>query len=294
MILPNFVLPSRVNQTWSYSGMDSLESCFDKKHFESYPYDITYNYNSRGFRDAEWPDSMEELQEATWCVGDSFTVGIGSPIEHTWPSVLQQQTGRRTVNVSMDGASNNWIARRSIDIIQSINPKTLIIHWSYIERREQPGKYLDQAWTQFYANIRAPHWPENVNLENFNALPTHIQNEILTEYGQEWKCGLSDEQLRLPYIKSTNEEDVENTIRCIESVNQSAKSTRVVHSFIPQFVNKSYKHLFDSQLANTSNSLIIPEFKPVDIARDGHHYDIKTATNFVELIIKLGDFDDIA
>jgi hypothetical protein len=289
MILPDFLLPSRQNQVWQESGMDSLENCFDKRHFKSYPYPVEYCYNSRGFRDAEWPDN---LQHAIWCVGDSFTVGIGCPVEHTWPSVLQQQTSCRTVNVSMDGASNNWIARRSIDIIQNITPETLIAHWSYIERREQPNKYLDQAWDQFYATIRDPQWPENVKLENFNILPVHIQNEILTEYGQEWKCGLSDEQLRLPYIKSTDEEDIKNTINCIESVNQAAGSVKVIHSFIPQFVNKSYKHLFDSQLAKTSNSLIIPEFKPIDLARDGHHYDIATANKFVELIIKLGDFDD--
>jgi hypothetical protein len=194
----------------------------------------------------------------------------------------------------MDGASNNWIARRSIDIIQSIRPRTLVIQWSYIERREQPNKYLNQAWNQFYASIRDPKWPKELKLENFSTLPQHIQDEILTGNDQGWRCGLSDEQLRLPYIKSTDEEDIENTINCIESVNQTAGSTKVIHSFIPQFVNKSCKQLFDSQLTKTSNRLIIPEFKPVDLARDGHHYDIATASNLATLIIKLGNFNDTA
>ena len=82
-----------------------------------YLHPITYNYNSRGFRDQEWPDSMTELREATWCVGDSFTVGLGSPVTHTWPNVLQQTLQKKTINVSMDGASNNLIARKVLKIL---------------------------------------------------------------------------------------------------------------------------------------------------------------------------------
>lgn len=283
MILPDLVLPSRQNQVWQESGMDSLESCFDKNHFKSYPHQVEYHYNSRGFRDAEWP---ENLQDSTWCVGDSFTVGLGSPIEHIWPRILQNCTGQRTINVSMDGASNNWISRRSIDIIQLVNPVTLIIQWSYIERREKPN-IVDQFWEKFYANVRDPTWPKHVRLQDFDTLPYEIQNEILTQHNQNWKFGLSDEHRILPYIKSIDEEDVENTINCIESVNQSAGSTKVIHSFIPQFVNKQYKQLFETELSNTSNSLIIPEIEPVDIARDGHHYDINTATNFIDQVTQL-------
>ena len=288
VILPDFILPSRQNQIWTESGIDTFEECRDKKHFKSYPYPIEYRYNSRGFRDEEWPEDTNELQNAIWCVGDSFTVGIGSPLEHTWPSILQEQTKRRTVNVSMDGASNNWISRQCVDIIKNINPKTIIMQWSYIERREQPNKYIDAAWSQFYPTVRDSLWPDNISLENFNTLPTHIQNELLTEHSQSWKCGLTDEQLRLPYIKSTDEEDINNTIKCIEIVNQVAMpSVKAIHSFIPEFVNQSYKQLFTNQLLTTSSTLIIPEIIKIDVARDGHHYDIKTATKFIDLLLPL-------
>jgi hypothetical protein len=290
MILPDIVLPSRQNQIWTESGIDTLKDCYDKKHFKSYPHLIEYRYNSRGFRDTEWPKTLKELKDAIWCVGDSFTVGIGSPREHTWPYILQQQIGCRVINISMDGASNNWISRRAVDIIKNINPTAMIVQWSYIERREQPNKCLDQAWTQMYASVRDQLWPDNISLENFNILPEHIQNELLTGHTQfqVWKCGLTDEQLRLPYIKSTDEEDIDNTIKCLKSVNQVATPTnKLIHSFIPDFVNRLYKQSFTNQLSKISSTLIIPEIIKIDTARDGYHYDIKTATKFVESIVPL-------
>ena len=61
MILPDFILHSRVNARWDYSGMDSIKDCFNKKHFKNYPHTVKYVYNSRGFRDAEWPESIEAV-----------------------------------------------------------------------------------------------------------------------------------------------------------------------------------------------------------------------------------------
>ena len=73
------------------SGMDTLEECQDKDHYLSYTKDISYRYNSRGFRDHEWP---EDLSDVVWCVGDSFTVGIGQPFEETWPQLLGKKLGK--------------------------------------------------------------------------------------------------------------------------------------------------------------------------------------------------------
>jgi hypothetical protein len=142
MILDDLKLPSRSNRCWKYSGLDSYDECIDKKHFLKYPYEINYDYNSRGFRDSEWPNSILDLSESIWCVGDSFTVGLGQPYEHIWPQILQKRLKKRTINISMDGASNDWILRRTKQIIDEVNPKKLIIMWSYLHRRENPNIYL--------------------------------------------------------------------------------------------------------------------------------------------------------
>ena len=89
MILPDLILKSRVNMQCNESGIDSYKKCLDRDHFKNFPHAVEYRYNTRGFRDLEWPDDHQELKNAIWCVGDSFTVGIGSPFRHTWPQVLQ-------------------------------------------------------------------------------------------------------------------------------------------------------------------------------------------------------------
>jgi hypothetical protein len=141
VILPNLIVPSRINQTLSEYGLDTLKESIDKQHFKSYPYTVNYQYNSRGFRDAEWPDN---LKDAVWCIGDSFTTGMGNSFEHIWPQVLQHRTQRRTINVSLDGASNNWIAESAASIIQEVGPKNIVIFWTFFHRR-QVGDSLTSA-----------------------------------------------------------------------------------------------------------------------------------------------------
>jgi hypothetical protein len=150
MILPDFILRRQVNQQWQYTGMDSLEYCLDKNYFNSYPHTVEYKYNSRGFRDQEWPTDIIELKQAVWCVGDSFTVGIGSPVEHTWPYQVSQQLGKRTINISMDGASNEWIARKVLQIQETISPELIIIQWSYTHRREHKNILLSDQDRRIY------------------------------------------------------------------------------------------------------------------------------------------------
>ena len=280
MILPDFVLPSRVNRTWSYSGMDSFESCLDKKHFKSYPHDITYSYNSRGFRDSEWPDNITELKNAIWCVGDSFTVGLGSPLEHTWVYQVSKQFNHRTINVSMAGASNMWIARKSLDIVNKIKPAHLIIQWSYISRRERTKEdALEKYWPVFYKDVADPSWPPACSIYNINQLPRKILQEIYLTHGWQDIYDHSDEQRRLQTINCTVEDDIRNTLDCIESLGQ-VKSTQIVHSFIPNFVPPTHQGVVESQL----NGLVIPEIRRLDLARDGHHYDIATSREFVQQV----------
>lgn len=131
--LPTFVVEESRFWQSAESGIDALKRCRSKQHFKQYPKQVYYRHNSRGFRDLEWPD---QVNQAIWCVGDSFTVGLGTPFEHTWPQVLKQHTGRNVINISMDGASNTWISRKSCSIITEVNPPLVIIMWSYFHRRE--------------------------------------------------------------------------------------------------------------------------------------------------------------
>jgi len=68
--------------------------------------------------------------------------GIGQPIEEIWGNVLQQKTNTRTINISMDGASNTWITRKAKYILKEISPATIVIQWSYVHRRESDNASL--------------------------------------------------------------------------------------------------------------------------------------------------------
>ena len=287
MILSDLFLPTRQNQIWSDSGMDSIEHCSDKKHFKSYPHTVEYKYNSRGFRDHEWPD---DLKNAVWCLGDSFTVGLGCPLEHTWPYLLQKRQGARTINVSMDGASNDWIARRSLDILQQIAPDKLIIHWSHVNRREIStdqilARHGDQSIKEIYAVFKQTDWPDCNTMVEFQLLPVQIQQQILPHWSAP---AYTDEERRLNYAKTTVEQDLQNLVDNITKVELHKGSTKIIHSFIPDFLPVGS----DSQatinlLKKDLDICAVDHFVKLDLGRDGHHYDIITADYFVKKLAEL-------
>jgi len=133
MILPKTKLTLKCYLRGRYTGLDSPKKVMDKEHFLNYPYEIEYRHNSRGFRGPEWPSNIDDV---CWCVGDSFTSGVGQPYEHTWPYVFSIKSNIHTINISMDGASNMWISRKTLELLE-IQPKYIIIQWSYIHRRER-------------------------------------------------------------------------------------------------------------------------------------------------------------
>jgi hypothetical protein len=82
LILPDFILPSRVNQHWQYTGLDSEDQCLNPKHFKSYPHPVTYQYNSRGCRDLD-PiyQGQYEIQVVPNIVNITYGRDVGYKIE---------------------------------------------------------------------------------------------------------------------------------------------------------------------------------------------------------------------
>lgn len=168
-------IPNRIGVPESkYSGMDCLEECADKEHFMSYPKDITYRYNSRGFRDLEWP---EDLSDVIWCIGDSFTTGIGQPFEETWPQLLQKHTGKRCLNLGEDGCSNDTMSLRTKEIFQLHAPKTIVVMWSYLSRRRKQNKNIQYDKDSFGAKEDVTNFIKNYKI--VNQLSTSVVNLII-------------------------------------------------------------------------------------------------------------------
>lgn len=125
-------IPAYYNLQCHTLGMDSLENCFDKKYYNTCP-DVVYNFNSLGYRTADEYTGTEIL-----AVGDSFTLGLGVNIEDTWPAQLSALLNYPVLNFSLNGASNDWIARRATELLDFFKPKVLIVHYSFSHRRERP------------------------------------------------------------------------------------------------------------------------------------------------------------
>ena len=285
VVLPDFVLPSRINQTWFYSGMDTITLCFDKEHFKSYPHDISYVYNSRGYRDDEWPDNIQELHSAIWCIGDSFTVGIGSPLEHTWPYQLEQASQRRIINVSMDGASNAWILRKVYKLLEWVKPKTIVIQWSYITRDELD----DQSLTDEQRRLRNSKKDLSQNDLEFyrqKLKKTIDQLEAVTKNTQIIhsfipECGITIDVDKI-WSDIKRPDWVDTPTSLVEFKN------------LPKFIELELKNNFKNYdlLKNylefyENIEHVIPEIVRLDLARDGHHYDINTSRAFVDKILQI-------
>jgi hypothetical protein len=278
MFLPDFILETRKNQCWNVTGLDNIDKCLDKVHYKNYPHQITYKYNSRGFRDQEWPESLDELQNSVWCIGDSFTVGIGSPLAHTWVNVLQSRLNQRCINVSLDGASNKWIARKTIDVLNIVRPKLIVIQWSYTHRDELPNALLSDEERRLMCGVITDINQLKINnIKLINQVELHkkeckiihsfIPDSALLEYHHNENIW--------PVIKADSWPQLPTSLHEFNSL--PANVIDELKTFNVYDVMFSYYQVVDSIIH-------IPEIMRIDLARDGLHYDILTATNFVDQV----------
>lgn len=290
-MLDTFCVPRLANQRLREMGMDSLDQCRDPVHWQKYPHTIEYVFNDRGYRDQPWPS---DLDRAVWCIGDSFTQGLGSPWTHTWPVVLSELMNYPVIVVSMNGASNDWMARKTAELLAEIQPRAVAIQWSYIHRREVAVDLTvlqdlnNQLWQDFYQTIKDDSWPRCDTLENFISLPQRIQHEILTQhyshhlsswFGSNGELKLTEnlDEERMQHFQqhSTSAQDVKNAIDCVTHTHQLCQqhSVPVVSGFIPDFAAGPDRLSVLQHIPQPCWG----EAPRLDLARDGHHYDRVTA-----------------
>jgi len=168
------IIPDLINVTRHFNGLDSLELCYDREHWLNYNKKITYKYNSRGFRDDEWP---EDLSNVIWCVGDSFTVGTGQPFDEIWPRLLQTKIGKRCLNISQEGMSNDTIALMIHEIVNTYAPKNVVVMWSYLHRRKVNNIDVHHNKKDFGDKQDLENFCKNY--ESVEKLPTNIIHTLV-------------------------------------------------------------------------------------------------------------------
>ena len=306
MILPDIILHSRVNRRWTESGLDSLAQCANKQHFHNFSqhHDVNYVYNSRGFRDDEWPTTIKELKKCIWCFGDSFTVGLGSALSNTWVNILQQQSGIRCINISMDGASNKWISRKIQDVICIIDPTNIVVQWSYFHRDEMPNANLSDEDRRLYLGsdeVRILHTYTNEGsvLEEFLRFKSHIASlppYVVHTFIQRASSADAFYQVDTTAMERSwdniRDESWGNIPLTVPQLFMLSPAIRTELSNIAFNGINEYKRLKHCVYLPSILQRIIKCNAPIkiipqiDMARDSHHYDVLTANKYVEYILK--------
>lgn len=286
MILPKTFIKSKINEVANDNGIDNLKYVQNKDYFINYPYKVKYSFNSRGFRDFEWPDNIDDLKKSIWCIGDSFTSGVSVPFNHTWAQVLKKLSKINTINVSLDGGSNNWIARQASYILNDIKPRNMVIHWSFINRREKNHEDLiELAWQEFYNIIKDPSWP-TITYKQYQTLPKNIVNEI--EMNPSFKLIDKidfDSEARTWFAECSLEEDYVNFQKCLNILG-NFNQTNIIHTFVPYWHlgTWEYEGQYIYEKFNWHNQKVIKEIQSLDYGRDSYHYDRLTAEKLCSLI----------
>jgi len=125
----------RANYRSLQSGLDNpLKSNRSKEDWYAYPeQDFDYQFNSWGFRGNEYNQYVGE--KVNLCLGDSFTVNLGGPIEHSWCSQLAKHFDIPTLNLGMDGAGNDAIKLVYNRACKIFNIQNTFVMYSYLHRR---------------------------------------------------------------------------------------------------------------------------------------------------------------
>jgi hypothetical protein len=123
------------------SGMDHPnKSGRTSKDWHAYPVqDFNYQFNSWGFRGPEYTQYIGK--PVNICLGDSFTVNLGGPIEHSWCSQLALHFDIPTLNLGMDGAGNDAIRLVYNRACEIFDVQNTFVMYSYLHRRLVDNKF---------------------------------------------------------------------------------------------------------------------------------------------------------
>ena len=118
-----------------FSGIDTPgKSNSSSRDFWEYPIqDFDYQFNSWGFRGEEYERYIG--LPVNICLGDSFTVNVGGPIEHSWCSQLAENFDIPTLNLGMDGAGNDAIKLVYYRACEVFDVQNTFVMYSYLHRR---------------------------------------------------------------------------------------------------------------------------------------------------------------
>lgn len=132
----NFWKPNTIPYSWYpknhvdiWCGSDNIQNINP-----SWTIPITYEFNPQGFRTHNFYNFTN--QKVNIALGCSHTMGIGLPIEMTWPFQIELFTGIPTLNLGLGQGSTDTVSRILTNICELFNISSVFILWPSYNRFE--------------------------------------------------------------------------------------------------------------------------------------------------------------
>jgi len=128
------------NRKLKFTDLDDINYCKNKFWFKTYQYqDFDYQFNSWGFRGPEYDQYIGT--PVNICLGDSFTLNMGGPIEHSWPSLLQKKYAIPCLNLGLNGAGNDTIRLVYDRACKLFDVQNTFVVYTFINRRLENKRF---------------------------------------------------------------------------------------------------------------------------------------------------------
>jgi len=146
-------VPGMIAYQGQYCGTDTPGSSVSSiKEFHEYPIqDFDYQFNSWGFRGEDFEQYLGD--KVNICLGDSITVNIGGPVEHSWCSQLAEHFDIPTLNLGMNAAGNDAIKLVCDRACELFNVQNIFVMYSYLPRRLVDGRFKQHTYTDYKEDL---------------------------------------------------------------------------------------------------------------------------------------------
>ena len=186
--LPKYIQDNEIQSTDEQPDENFKESLYYALYNERYHYNeyhskekIEYKLNKHNFRCTQDFSSYDSSKFNIFCLGCSYTFGIGIDNDSTWSQVLHLNTkilpqDAVMWNLGIPGASNDQICRLLVDIYFLYKPSLVYIQWTIPSRREH---VFDDGTTRKILGSHPKYWIDNT--PEYKAYNT-LQNDFLDLY----------------------------------------------------------------------------------------------------------------
>ena len=146
--------------------------------------EITYKFNSFAFRCEEFTNDPSIL-----FLGCSHTVGVGLPVDHTWPTIVANKLNLKCYNLGQGGGSADTAYRLGSYWIPKILPKIVVFLIPDIHRleviREHTIEFLTPMYLPVYYSVFFNKW---ASVETNSQLNSEKNTLALVQVSQRNGC----------------------------------------------------------------------------------------------------------